>query len=126
MRFSVATDPRALAAPRSAGQPGTHGLELPPPWCAATPPRATPRRAFQRLRGPHKALRDETRPPSATRADRTRAVPRRRDNSPRRMPVSTRVTGTRPFVLRPAKRCGLKRVVCYPCYAFKVRVGLAE
>src|SRR5215208_418021 len=124
MRFSIATDPRTLAAPRSAGQPGTHGLELPPPWCAATP--RTPRRAFQRLRGPHKALRDETRPPSATRADRTRAVPCRHDNSPRRTPVSTRVIGTRPFVLRPAKRCGLKCVARIADYAFKVRVGLAE
>jgi hypothetical protein len=85
-----------------------------------------PRRAFRRLSGPHRALRDETRPPSATRADRTRAVPRRRDNAPRRTPVSTRVTGTGPFTLRSAKRSGLKRVVCYPCYAFKVCVGLAE
>jgi hypothetical protein len=90
-----------------------------------TPPAAS-RRAFRRLSGPHRALRDETRPPSATRADRTRAVARRRDNAPRRTPVSTRVTGTGPFTLRSAKRSGLKRVVCYACYAFKVCVGLAE
>jgi hypothetical protein len=51
---------------------------------------------------------------------------RRRDNAPRRTPVSTRVTGTGPFTLRSAKRSGLKRVVCYACYAFKVCVGLAE
>ena len=52
-----------------------------------------------------------------------RPVPSR--NAPRRTPVSTRVTGTRPFTLRSAKRSGLKRVVRYPCYAFKVCVGLA-
>jgi hypothetical protein len=45
---------------------------------------------------------------------------RRRDNAPRRTPVSTRVTGTGPFTLRSTKRSGLKRVVCYACYAFKV------
>ena len=64
--------------------------------------------------------------PARTELAPSRAVPRRRDNAPRRTPVSTRVTGTGPFTLRSAKRSGLKRVVCYPCYAFKVCVSLAE
>src|SRR5687768_10035903 len=107
MWFSVATDPRTLAAPRSAGQLGTHGLELPPPWCAATP--AAPRRAFRRLSGPHKALRDETRPPSATRADRTRAVPRRPASS-RQLPATNARLHTRHRnrALRPAAREALR------------------
>ena len=64
--------------------------------------------------------------PARTELALSRAVPHRRDNAPQRTPVSTRVTGTGPFTLRLAKRCGLKRVVCYPCYAFKVCVGRAE
>src|SRR5215208_3569268 len=122
MWSSVATDPHTVAATRSAW----HARPRTP--TSLVPARA-PRRAFRRHSGPHRALRDETRPPSATRADRTRAVPRRRDNAPRRTPVSpvsTRVTGTGSFTLRSAKRSGLKRVVCYPCYAFKVCIGLAE
>ena len=122
MWSSVATDPRTVAATRSAG----HARPRTPTSLVRGLPAVAPRRASRRLSGPHRALRDETRPPSATRADRTRAVARRRDNAPRRTPVSTRVTGTGPFTLRSAKRSGLKRVVCYACYAFKVCVGLAE
>jgi hypothetical protein len=79
------------------------------------------------LTGLSETKRVRHRRPARTELAPSRAVPHRRDNAPRRTPVSTRVTGTGPFTLRLAKRCGLKRVVCYPCYAFKVcwpcRVG---
>ena len=78
------------------------------------------------LTGLSETKRVRHRRPARTELAPSRAVPHRRDNAPRRTPVSTRVTGTGPFTLRLAKRCGLKRVVCYPCYAFKVCVGLAE
>ena len=78
------------------------------------------------LTGLSETKRVRHRRPARTELAPSRAVPHRRDNAPRRTPVSTRITGTGPFTLRLAKRCGLKRVVCYPCYAFKVCVGLAE
>jgi len=113
------------AAPRSAGhaRPRT-----PTSLVRGLPPldQGGPSGDSAGLTGLSETKRVRHRRPARAELAPSRAVPHRRDNAPRRTPVSTRVTGTGPFTLRLAKRCGLKRVVCYPCYAFKVCVGLAE
>jgi hypothetical protein len=114
MWSSVATDPRTVAATRSAG----HARPRTPTSLV----RGLPARGGikEGLPEAQRASQGSQRRNSSAIGDPRGPNSRRRDNAPRRTPVSTRVTGTGPFTLRSTKRNSLKRVVCYACYAFKV------
>ena len=99
---------------RRPDRPGTHGLELPPPWCAAYP------RHQGGSSGGSAGLTglSETKP-----VRHKRPVQIEFALSRQRPATNTRLhTRHRNRALHPAsvKRSGLKRVVCYRCYAFKV------